>query len=74
MTTGRTPRNVRQQQAIRALVRAGGVERKAKGGHRVLKMPNGKPVAVPTGVITVGTLNAIVETAGLTMEEFVDLL
>ena len=69
-----TPRNVKQVEAIRALMRAGGFERKAKGGHRAIKMPNGNTIPVPTGVIKPGTLEAIVKGAGLTMDEFIKLL
>ncbi|HLF72148.1 MAG TPA: type II toxin-antitoxin system HicA family toxin [Dehalococcoidia bacterium] len=74
MSSARTPRNIRQQEAIRALVRAGGVERRAKGGHRAVTMANGHTVPVPSGRLKTGTLNAIVKQAGLTMGQFIDLL
>jgi predicted RNA binding protein YcfA (HicA-like mRNA interferase family) len=37
-------------------------------------MPNGNTVPVPSGVLRMGTLNAIVKQAGLTMSEFIELL
>jgi predicted RNA binding protein YcfA (HicA-like mRNA interferase family) len=68
------PRNVRQAEAVRAFVRAGGVERRGKGGHRVVKMPNGHIVSLPTGVIKAGLLNSEVKESGLTVDGFVELL
>jgi predicted RNA binding protein YcfA (HicA-like mRNA interferase family) len=43
----RGPTNVRQAEAIRAFVRAGGVLREGKGSHQIVKMPNGKIVSLP---------------------------
>jgi predicted RNA binding protein YcfA (HicA-like mRNA interferase family) len=70
------PRGVRQEQAIRALVRAGGEEDRGagKGSHRRVKMPNGAKVTIPAGVLRVGTLSVILKRAGLTTDEFVELL
>jgi predicted RNA binding protein YcfA (HicA-like mRNA interferase family) len=70
----RTPRNLKQREVIRALVRAGGIERHARGGHRAVTMPNGHTVPVPSGTLKVGTLSGIVKQSGLTMSEFVALL
>jgi predicted RNA binding protein YcfA (HicA-like mRNA interferase family) len=70
----RTPRSVKQTEVIKALVRAGGVERRARGGHRAVVMPNGNTVPVPSGTLKVGTLSGIVKQSGLTMREFVALL
>ena len=50
------------------------MERRSKGGHRAVKMPNGNTVPVPTGTLKPGTLESIVRGAGLTMDEFVALL
>ena len=76
MTSSRLPRNVRQAEAIRALIRAGGVEDKAagKGSHYRVTMPNGAKVFVPAGIIKVGTLASIIRHAGLTVDEFTALL
>ena len=70
----RTPRNVRQQGALRAFVKAGGTLRQGRGGHQAVKMPNGHIVSLPTGVIKVGLLQSEVKKAGLSMEEFLELL
>jgi hypothetical protein len=70
----RAPRNVRQPEAIRAFVRAGGVFRKTRGGHQAVKMPNGHIVSLPTGIIKVGLLQSEVRKSGLTMEQFLELL
>jgi len=68
-------RNVRAEDAVRAFVRAGGHERMGKGSHRNIKMPNGALVTIPLkGVVKVGLLNAAVRRAGLTHDEFAELL
>ena len=70
----KTPRNLRQAQAIRAFVRAGGVERAGKGSHRVVKMPNGHIVSLPVGVLKTGLLDFEINQSGLTLDQFLDLL
>lgn len=70
----KTPRNVRQSQAIRAFVRAGGIERTGKGSHRVVKMPNGHVVSLPAGVLKTGLLDFEIKQSGLTLDQFLDLL
>ena len=66
-------RNVRQEEAVRALVRLGGTERNGKGSHRVVNM-NGRNLSVPHGILKVGLLNNLIRTAGLTPEQFQDAL
>ena len=72
MTSSRLPRGVRQEQAVRALVRAGGLDDKSagKGSHHKVTMLNGARVFVPAGVLKLGTLSAIIKQAGLTVDEF----
>ena len=70
----RTPRDLKQVEVIRALIRAGGNERRGRGGHRFIKMPNGNTIPVPTGIIKPKTLESIVKGAGHTMDEFIELL
>jgi predicted RNA binding protein YcfA (HicA-like mRNA interferase family) len=67
-------RNVRQEQAVKAFVSAGGVERTGKGSHRVVKMPNGKLISLPAGVLKTGLLRHQIKLAGLSEEEFDGLL
>jgi predicted RNA binding protein YcfA (HicA-like mRNA interferase family) len=70
----KVPRNVRQAQAIRAFVRFGGTERTGKGSHRVVKMENGHVVSLPSGIIKAGLLESEIKRAGMTVEQFIDLL
>ena len=64
-------RNVRQAEAVKVFVKWGGVERKqSKRGHRIIKMPNGRIVSLPTGILKVGLLLHEVKMAGKTEEEF----
>jgi len=53
----------------------GGEVRKGKGSHVNIKMPNGQLITIPvTGEIKVGLLKAAIRKAGLTEEEFINLL
>jgi len=67
-------RNVQQEPAVRAFIKAGGQERQGKGSHRVIKMPNGRNLSVPSGVIKIGLLKHLVKMAEITEEEFFSLL
>ena len=64
------PRDIRQHEAVAAFARLGGRERKGKGSHRVLTMPNGRNISIPSGVVKVGPLKSVIRTADLTDEEF----
>ncbi len=72
----KVPRDIDQQQAIRALVRTGGVyqPRQGKGSHQAVTMPSGQIVVIPYGTIRVGTLTGIIKEAGLTVQQFIDSL
>lgn len=69
------PRDVTQEEVIRALRRAGGIElvNRGKGSHRNLRMPNGQVLTIPYH-IRPGLLNSCIKQAGLSVEEFLDLL
>ena len=74
--TKRLP-SVRPQEAVRALERAGWAVARQKGSHVSLKKQGvAYLVTVPMHrrEIPRGTLRAIIEDAGLTVEEFVTLL
>jgi predicted RNA binding protein YcfA (HicA-like mRNA interferase family) len=67
------------RQVIRALMRAGFVVDRIVGSHHVLKHPHDarRTVTVPVHAghdLKRGTLRSIVRQAGLTVEEFVDLI
>jgi len=68
----RVLRGIRGEDAIKAFLRAGGIKRGGKGDH---KMPNGKIVTIPgRGELKAGLLMAVVKKAGLTPDEFTQLL
>ena len=73
---GRLLRGIKGYEAVRAFKRAGGEVRKGKGSHVNIKMrPNGQLITIPvTGEIKVGLLKAAIRKAGLTEEEFINLL
>lgn len=70
-------RNVRPQDAIAAMERAGGVVRRSgKGDHVNIKMPNGQIITFSgrREPIKIGLLRAMLRKAGLTDTEFRRLL
>jgi len=72
---GKELRGIKGKEAIKAFIRAGGIERPGKGDHVNIKMPNGMIITIPDkGEIKVGLLKAAIHKAGLTEEQFFDLL
>jgi predicted RNA binding protein YcfA (HicA-like mRNA interferase family) len=72
---GRELRGVRGKDAIKAFLRAGGIERPGKGDHVNIKMPNGMIITIPgKEELKVGLLKSAILKAGLTEEQFLDLL
>jgi predicted RNA binding protein YcfA (HicA-like mRNA interferase family) len=67
-------RNISQADAVKVFCKAGGTERNGKGSHRVVKMPNGRNLSVPSGKVKVGLLKHLIKIADLTDERFVELL
>ena len=68
-------RGIKGWEAIRAFLRAGGVERPGKGNHINIKMPNGMIVTIPgKGELKIGLLKSAIYKAGLTEEQFLELL
>lgn len=74
MPPQRLPSGINQSSAVKAFERAGGELKKAKRGHAVLKMPNGRLVSLPSGILKKGLLENQIKLAGLTTEEFIGLL
>ncbi|NOR78947.1 MAG: addiction module toxin, HicA family [Methanophagales archaeon] len=68
-------RGIKGKEAIKAFVKAGGIERKGKGDHVNTKMPNGQIITIPSSKeLKIGLLKAAIKKAGLTEEEFSMLL
>jgi len=66
---------VKGKNAVRAFARAGGMVRPGKGDHVNIKMPNGQLITIPVpGEVKIGLLKAAIRKAGLTEEEFAQLL
>ena len=67
--------NIKGQEAIKAFMRFGGVRREGKGDHINIKMPNGMIITIPGNkVIKIGLLKSAIKKAGLTEEQFIELL
>ena len=73
---GRRLRNVRAQRAIRAFHRLGYETVRVRGSHHILKHPNRGMIVIPFhgGTVKVGLLLDAVERAGISVEEFEELL
>jgi predicted RNA binding protein YcfA (HicA-like mRNA interferase family) len=72
---GNVLRGIGSEQAIAAFERAGGVRRRGKGAHVNVKMPNGMLVTLPAhGELRVGLLQAAIKKAGMSIEEFSNLI
>ncbi len=72
---GRQLRGVSGDEAIKAFVKAGGVRRDGKGDHVNINMPNGQLITIPNHrELKIGLLKAAVRKAGLTDDQFLDLL
>jgi len=72
---GRELRGIKGKSAIKAFIRAGGIERPGKGDHVNIKMPNGVIITIPDkGELKIGLLKSAIHKAGLTEEQFLDLL
>ena len=68
-------RGIKGKEAIKAFVKAGGIERKGKGDHVNIKIPNGQIITIPSSKeLKIGLLKAAIKKAGLTEEEFSMLL
>ena len=73
---GRRLRNVRVQRAIAVFRRLGYQTVRVRENHHILKDPNGSMVVLPmhTGTLKVGILLDAIELAGISLEEFEELL
>jgi predicted RNA binding protein YcfA (HicA-like mRNA interferase family) len=72
---GRELRGIKGRDAIKVFMRAGGIERPGKGDHVNIKMPNGMIITIPgKGELKIGLLKGAIHKAGLTEEQFIDLL
>ena len=72
---GRQLRGIRGEEAVRAFVRMGGVERGGKGDHVNIKMPNGRIITIPgRGELKIGLLKDAIKKAGLNEEQFLEML
>ena len=63
------------REVLAKLLRAGFVEKRQSGSHKILRHPNGQQtyVAMHTGDIPNGTFRSILKLSGLTEDEFKSL-
>ena len=67
--------NIKGQEAIKAFMRFGGVRRGGKGDHVNIKMPNGMIITIPSNKeVKIGLLKSAIRKAGITEEQFIELL
>ena len=68
---------VGSRELVRALARAGFEEQRQRGSHLHMRRADGMRVTVPVHpgrTVPVGTLRAILRDAGITVDEFLELL
>ena len=65
----RSLKNIRQQEAIRAFVRLGGIERRGKGSHKVVNI-NQMNLSIPHGVLKEGLLRRLIQLSGFSVGDF----
>ena len=64
-----------QGDAVRAFIKLGGVQRATKKkNYRMLTVPNGALLSIPTGTLKVGLLTKLIRLAGHTKGEFEEVL
>lgn len=68
------PRDLKPSKVIKALERAGFVVDHVTGSHYILKKENFRTIVPFHKTIKTGTLRAILSQAGMSVEEFTDLL
>lgn len=70
------PPQVRPKDLVKALQKAGFVKTRQTGSHLHLKYPNGRQtsVSIHPGTVPSGTMKAILEETGLTVEKLKKLL
>ena len=72
---GKSLRGIKGTDALKSFLRAGGKQRKGKGDHINIKMPNGQIITIPgSKELKIGLLKSAIKKAGLTEEEFLNLL
>ncbi len=68
------PRDLSQDDVIKALMKAGGeVTEQGKGSHVAVRMPNGHLAVLPR-TIKVGLLASQLRESGMSIQEFIDKL
>lgn len=71
----RSLHGIKGKDATKAFVRVGGIEKVGKGDHVNIKMPNGMIVTIPGNKeLKIGLLKSAIRKAGLTEEQFLELL
>ena len=72
----KVPRGLSSDKCVRALERADFFVDRQKGSHIVMvrKNPSARVIVPFTTSLPVGTLRSIIRSAGMTVEEFVELL
>lgn len=55
---------------MRVFVRLGGRERRTRKNYRMVTMPNGALLAIPSGTLKRGLLQQLIRNADLTVEQF----
>ena len=67
-------RNVKQADAARAFLQLGGRERRTRKNYRMVTMPNGTLLSIPSGTLNVGLLRKLIRLAEISVDDFEEAL
>lgn len=63
-----------QDAAAGAFLRLGGEDRRTKKNYRMIRMPNGQLIVLPSGILKTGLLRSQIRRAGFTEDQFKEAL
>jgi predicted RNA binding protein YcfA (HicA-like mRNA interferase family) len=67
--------NIKGRDAIKAFIQFGGIEKRGKGDHVNIKMPNGMIITIPGNKeLKIGLLKNAIKKGGMTEAQFYELI
>ena len=67
--------NIKARDAIKAFIQFGGIEKRGKGDHVNIKMPNGMIITIPGNKeLKIGLLKNAIKKGGMTEAQFYELI
>lgn len=67
-------RDISQDAAAMAFLRLGSEDRKTKKNYRMIRMPNGQLIVLPSGILKTGMLRSQIRRASFSEDQFKEVL